>query len=176
MRQAGRYLPEYRELRGDRDVLEVCRSPELAVELSVQPLRRMPLDAAIVFSDIMVPIAAVGLRVRIQEGRGPVLDEPIRDDAGISRLRALEPEIDEPFLLETIRLLRKELSVPLIGFAGGPFTIASYLIEGSPSRDHARAKALMLSDPPTWSRLMSALVRSTPRTTDRRSRRGRTRS
>jgi uroporphyrinogen decarboxylase len=159
MRQAGRYLPEYRELRGDRDVLQVCRSPEFAVELSLQPLRRMPLDAAIVFSDIMVPIAAIGLGVRIEEGRGPVLDEPIRDAGGISRLRTLEPETDEPFLLETIRLLRKELSVPLIGFAGGPFTLASYLIEGAPTRDHARAKALMLSDPGAWSAMMAALAR-----------------
>jgi uroporphyrinogen decarboxylase len=159
MRQAGRYLPEYRELRGDRDVLQVCRSPELAVELSLQPLLRMPLDAAIVFSDIMVPVAAVGFGVRIVEGRGPVLDEPIRDAGGVSRLRALEPESDEPFVIETIRLLRKELSVPLIGFAGGPFTLASYLIEGAPSRDHARARALMLSDPATWSAMMTAIAR-----------------
>jgi uroporphyrinogen decarboxylase len=122
-------------------------------------MRRMPLDAAIVFSDIMVPISAVGLGVRIEEGRGPVLDDPIRDTVGIARLRALEPEPDEPFLLETIRLLRKELSVPLIGFAGGPFTLASYVVEGSASRDHARTKALMLSDRATWASLMGALTR-----------------
>ena len=157
MRQAGRYLPEYRLLRGDRDVLEICRIPDLAVELSLQPLRRMPLDAAIVFSDIMVPLAAVGLDVRIRGGWGPVLNDPIRDPAGIARLRRLEPEVDEPFVLEGIRLLRKELDVPVIGFAGGPFTLASYLVEGGPSRDHTRTKALMLTDPETWASLMQVL-------------------
>ena len=157
MRQAGRYLPEYRDLRAGRDVLEACRIPDLAVELSLQPLRRMPLDAAIVFSDIMVPLAAVGLDVRIRAGAGPVLDEPIRDVAGIARLRRLEPEADEPFLLEAIRLLRKEVDVPVIGFAGGPFTLASYLVEGGPSRDHTRTKAMMLADTETWTWLMQVL-------------------
>ena len=158
MRQAGRYLPEYRELRGDRDILEAIRVPELAVELTLQPLRRMPLDAAIVFADIMVPVAAIGVPVRIEPGLGPVVDEPIRDAAGVARLRTLEPDVDEPFVLETIRLLRKELRVPLIGFAGAPFTLASYLVEGGPSRDHARTKALMHDDPDTWAALMGALA------------------
>ncbi len=158
MRQAGRYLPEYRELRGDRDILETCRAPDLAAEISLQPLRRMPLDAAIVFSDIMVPLAAVGVGVRIEPGTGPVVDEPIRDAPGIAVLRPLEPEADEPYLLETIRLLRKELTVPLIGFAGAPYTLASYLVEGGPSRDHARTKALMLGEPETWVVLMNALA------------------
>jgi uroporphyrinogen decarboxylase len=157
MRQAGRYLPEYRELRGDRDILEAVREPEVAVELTLQPLRRMPLDAAIVFADIMVPIEAVGVGVRIEPGVGPVVDDPIRDEAGVARLRALEPEADEPHALEAIRLLRKELTVPLIGFAGGPFTLASYLVEGGPSRDHARTKAMMLEAPATWAALMDAL-------------------
>jgi uroporphyrinogen decarboxylase len=148
MRQAGRYLPEYRELRGDRDILEAVREPEVAVELTLQPLRRMPLDAAIVFADIML---------RIEPGVGPVVDDPIRDEAGVARLRALEPETDEPHALEAIRLLRKELTVPLIGFAGGPFTLASYLVEGGPSRDHARTKAMMLEAPATWAALMDAL-------------------
>ena len=157
MRQAGRYLPEYRELRGDRDILDAVRDPELVVELTMQPLRRMPLDAAIVFSDIMVPLAAVGVGVRIEPGVGPLVDDPIRDGAGVSRLRPLEPEIDEPHALEAVRLLRKELGVPLIGFAGGPFTLASYLIEGSPSRDHARTKAMMHEAPDAWASLMDAL-------------------
>jgi uroporphyrinogen decarboxylase len=157
MRQAGRYLPEYRELRGDRDILEAIRVPELAVELTLQPLRRMPLDAAIVFADIMVPLAATGVAVRIEPGVGPIVDDPIRDTAGVSRLRVLEPEVDEPFALETIRLLRKELRVPLIGFAGAPFTLASYLVEGGPSRDHVRTKALMHDEPGTWSSLMDTL-------------------
>jgi uroporphyrinogen decarboxylase len=158
MRQAGRYLPEYRDLRGPRDILETCRTPDLAVEITLQPLRRMPLDAAIVFSDIMVPIAAVGVDVRIEPGTGPVIDDPIRDAAGVARLRELEPETDEPYLLETIGLLRKELDVPLIGFAGAPFTLASYLVEGGPSRDHARTKALMHGEPETWAALMGSLA------------------
>jgi uroporphyrinogen decarboxylase len=158
MRQAGRYLPEYRELRGDRDILEAVREPELAVEVTLQPLRRMPLDAAIVFSDIMVPLAAVGVPVRIAPGTGPVVDAPIRSAADVARLRPLVPEADEPYVLETIRLLRKELTVPLIGFAGGPFTLASYLVEGGPSRDHLRTKALMHGDPQVWAALMDALV------------------
>jgi uroporphyrinogen decarboxylase len=158
MRQAGRYLPEYRELRGDRDLLETCRQPDLAVELTLQPLRRMPLDAAIVFSDLMVPLAAIGIGVRIESGIGPVIDDPIRSAADLDRLRALEPEADEPQLLETIRLLRKELEVPLIGFAGAPFTLASYLVEGGPSRDHARTKAMLLGDPAMWAELMERLA------------------
>ena len=158
MRQAGRYLPEYRELRGDRDILETCRDPEQVVEVSLQPLRRMDLDAAIVFSDIMVPLSAVGVAVRIEAGLGPLIDEPIRSASDVARLRPLEPEQDVPAVLESIRLLRKELSIPLIGFAGGPFTLASYLVEGGPSRTHDRTKALMLGDPRTWDDLMRALV------------------
>ena len=158
MRQAGRYLPEYRELRGDRDILETCRLPDQVVEITLQPLRRIALDAAILFSDIMVPLAAVGIDVRIEPGRGPVIDAPIRDAADVARLRPLQPEVDVPEVLEAIGLLRSELSVPLIGFAGAPFTLASYLIEGGPSRTHERTKALMASDPMTWDQLMRALV------------------
>jgi uroporphyrinogen decarboxylase len=158
MRQAGRYLPEYRELRGERDVLETCREPELAVQITLQPLRRMPLDAAIVFSDIMLPLAAIGVDVRIEAGSGPVVGDPIRTARDVERLRALEPEADEPYVLETIRLLRKELGVPLIGFAGAPFTLASYLVEGGPSRDHVRTKALLHGEPATWAALMQRLA------------------
>src|SRR6185436_4624382 len=158
MRQAGRYLAEYRELRGDRDILDAIREPEVAVELTLQPLRRMPLDAAIVFADIMVPVAAIGVSVRIESGVGPIVDDPIRDPASVARLRALESDVDEPYVAETIRLLRKELGVPLIGFAGAPFTLASYLVEGGSSRDHVRTKALMHDDPATWSLLMDALA------------------
>jgi uroporphyrinogen decarboxylase len=158
MRQAGRYLPEYRRVRGDGDILETCTHPDLVVELSLQPCRRMDVDAAIVFSDIMVPLAAVGVPVRIEPGRGPVVDEPVRTPADVARLRPLEPEIDVPFVLEAIRLLRKELTVPLLGFAGAPFTLASYLVEGGPSRTHERTRSLMLAEPSTWDALMSALV------------------
>jgi uroporphyrinogen decarboxylase len=158
MRQAGRYLPEYRELRGDRDILETCKDPATVVEISLQPLRRMDLDAAIVFSDIMVPLAGVGIDVRIQPGTGPVVGTPVRGASDIERLRPLEPERDVREALEAIRLLRKELDVPLIGFAGAPFTLASYLIEGGPSRTHERTKALMHGEPATWHALMRALV------------------
>ena len=158
MRQAGRYLPEYRELRGDRDILETIRIPDEAVEITLQPLRRMQLDAAIVFSDIVVPLVATGIDLRIEAGRGPVLDEPIRSLRDVDRLRPLEPEVDEPYTLEAIRALVAELEVPLIGFAGAPFTLASYLIEGGPSRDHAKTKGLMFADPATWDALMGVLV------------------
>ena len=158
MRQAGRYLPEYRELRGDRDILETCKDPAVVVEVTLQPLRRMPVDAAILFSDIMVPLAAVGLPIRIEPGRGPVVDQPIRTEEDLERLRPLEPEADVPEVLEAIRLLRAELAVPLIGFAGAPFTLASYLIEGGPSKNHDRTKAMLFGDRVLWDRLMSRLV------------------
>ncbi len=158
MRQAGRYLPGYRELRGDADILETCRRPEQVLELTLQPLRRMSLDAAILFSDIMVPIAAVGVPVRIEAGRGPVLDEPITDASAVARLRPLDPETDEPHVSEAIRLLVKELEVPLIGFAGAPFTLASYLIEGGPSRTFVRTKAFMHQEPAVFERLLGTLA------------------
>jgi uroporphyrinogen decarboxylase len=158
MRQAGRYLPEYKQVRGDRDILLSIREPQEVVEITLQPLRRMPLDAAILFSDIVVPLAAIGLPLRVEQGRGPVIDEPIRAASDLARLRPLEPEADEPYTLEAVRMLVAELDVPLIGFGGAPFTLASYLVEGGPSRDHARTKALMLGEPSTWTRLMDALV------------------
>jgi uroporphyrinogen decarboxylase len=158
MRQAGRYLPEYRAARGDRDILETVRDPDAAVEISMQPLRRMPLDAAIVFSDIMVPLAAVGIDVRIEAGRGPIVDAPIRSRTDLERLRPLEPESDEPYALEAIRLLRKEADVPVLGFAGAPFTLASYLVEGGPSRELLATKALLRGAPDVWDALMERLA------------------
>ncbi len=158
MRQAGRYLPEYRKLRGDTDVLTLTRDPDAAVEIALQPVRRMDVDAAILFSDIMVPVAAVGVEVRIVANQGPTIDQPFRSEADFSRLRQLEPSEDVPYTLETIRLLLKELEVPLVGFAGAPFTLASYLIEGQPSRDHLRTKSLMLDQPATWAGFMRALT------------------
>ena len=158
MRQAGRYLPEYREIRGDRDILETCKDVDRVVEITMQPLRRMPLDAAIVFSDIMVPLAAVGVPVRIEPGRGPLVDEPIRSRADVAALRPLEPAADVPEVLEAIRLLRTELAEPLIGFAGAPFTLASYLVEGGPSTHHDRTRALLHAEPEVWDALMRRLV------------------
>src|SRR5918999_5551011 len=158
MRQAGRYLPEYRSVRGDTDVLTLTRDPEAAAEVALQPVRRLGVDAAILFSHIMVPVAAIGIDVRIVKNQGPTLAEPFHGDADLGRLRPLDPGEDVPFTLETIRILRREVDVPLIGFAGGPFTVASYLIEGQPTRDHARTKALMHGEPATWGRLMDALA------------------
>jgi uroporphyrinogen decarboxylase len=158
MRQAGRSLPEYRDLRAGRTVLELCRDPELAVEATLQPVRRLGVDAAILFSDIVVPLQAMGMDVEIRPGVGPVIEQPIRTEQDVARLHALEPESGVPFVFETIMLLRKELTVPLIGFAGAPFTLASYLVEGGPSKDHARTRAMMYSAPDAWTRLMDRLT------------------
>ncbi|HXF56054.1 MAG TPA: uroporphyrinogen decarboxylase [Actinomycetota bacterium] len=161
MRQAGRYLPEYRELRRGRDVLEMCRTPELVVEATLLPVRRLGVDAAILFSDIMVPVAAVGVEVRIQPGVGPVVPDPFRAPADLRRLRDLVPDRDVPYVLEAVRELRRQLEVPLIGFAGAPFTLASYLVEGGPSRHHERTKAFMHTDPEGWRTLMRLLATAT---------------
>jgi uroporphyrinogen decarboxylase len=158
MRQAGRFLPEYRELRGDLDVLALTRDPEAAAEAALQPVRRLGVDAAILFSDIMVPVAAIGIDVRIVRNEGPTIAEPFRTQADVGRLRPLEAAEDIPFTLKTIGILRQELAVPLIGFAGAPFTVASYLIEGGPSRAHVRTKALMHGEPATWGGLMDGLT------------------
>jgi uroporphyrinogen decarboxylase len=157
MRQAGRYLPEYRELRGRGDLLELCGDPSLAAEITLLPLRRMEVDAAILFSDIMVPLAAVGVGVRIDPGVGPVVENPFRSVAQAPRLGPFEPQSDVPHVLEAIRLLRKELKVPLIGFSGAPFTLASYLIEGGPSRSFEKTKTLMHGEPEDWDWLMRSL-------------------
>ena len=158
MRQAGRSLPEYRAVRGVGSILEVIRQPELAVEITLQPVRRYGVDAAILYSDIVVPVEAVGFGVDVVPGVGPVVAEPFRTKDDLARLRPLEPEADIPYVLETVRLLAAELDVPLIGFAGAPFTVASYLIEGGPSRTYARTKALMHADPFLWMALLDALA------------------
>ncbi|MFN2586980.1 MAG: uroporphyrinogen decarboxylase [Actinomycetota bacterium] len=157
MRQAGRSLPEYRVVREQHSILEICRSPELAAEVTLQPVRRLGVDAAILFSDIVVPLQAMGVELEIVPGVGPVIDAPVRSVQDADRLRPLEPEEGVPFVLDAVALLVEQLDVPLIGFAGAPFTLASYLVEGGPSRDHARTKALMLGDPATWRKLMDRL-------------------
>lgn len=158
MRQAGRSLPEYRAIREAGSILDAIRQPELAAEITLQPVRRYGVDAAILFSDIVVPIAAIGFGVDVVQGVGPVVERPFRSIDDLARLRPLEPDTDTPYVLETIRLLVRELEIPLIGFAGGPFTVASYLIEGRPSRTHATTKALMHSEPELWHRLMDTLT------------------
>jgi uroporphyrinogen decarboxylase len=160
MRQAGRALPEYRALRGEGSILDAIRQPDLAAEISLQPVRRYGVDAAILYSDIVVPVAAIGFGVDIEAGTGPVVAEPFRTRADLDRLRPLEPEVDTPYVLETVDTLVKELpeDVPLIGFAGAPFTVASYLIEGQPSRTYGKTKALMYGDPDLWAALVDRLA------------------
>ncbi len=157
MRQAGRALAEYRAIREQHSFDAVVHTPELAAEVTMQPVRRYGVDAAILFSDIVTPIQAIGLPIEIRPGVGPVLDEPIRRRADIDRLRPIEPEVDAPYVLETVRILAKELDVPLIGFAGAPFTVASYLVEGRPSKNYEHTKALMYGDELSWARLMDVL-------------------
>ena len=158
MRQAGRSLPEYRAVRGVGSILDVIRRPDVAAEITLQPVRRYGVDAAILYSDIVVPVEAVGFGVDVVPGVGPVVAEPFSGKDDLARLRPLEPEEDIPYVLETVRLVVAGLDVPLIGFAGAPFTVASYLIEGGPSRTYARTKALMHGEPATWSALVDALA------------------
>ncbi|HMM95183.1 uroporphyrinogen decarboxylase [Phycicoccus sp.] len=159
MRQAGRSLPEYRKVREGVGMLESCRRPDLVTEITLQPVRRHGVDAAIFFSDIVVPLAAVGVDLDIVPGVGPVVAEPVRTRADLERLRDLVPE-DVPDITESVRMLVAELgATPLIGFAGAPFTLASYLVEGGPSRTHERTKALMHGDPGLWHDLCARLAR-----------------
>src|SRR5688500_11635955 len=157
MRQAGRSLPEYRAIRTKHSLLDICKRPDIAAEVTLQPVRRLGVDAAILFSDIVIPLQAMGVSLDIVPGVGPVIEQPIRSVADVDALVPLEPETGVPFVLETIGILTRELDVPLIGFGGAPFTLASYLIEGGPSRTHARTKALMLGDEKTWAALMNRL-------------------
>ncbi|MET0158012.1 MAG: uroporphyrinogen decarboxylase [Acidimicrobiales bacterium] len=158
MRQAGRSLPEYRELRGTGSILDAIHTPDLATEITLQPVRRHGVDAAVLFSDIVVPIQAVGFGVDVVPGTGPVVEDPFAGAADLNRLRPLEPEADIPYVLETVCNLVGELEVPLIGFAGAPFTVASYLIEGRPSRTYAKTKAMMLGEPELWAALIDRLA------------------
>ena len=157
MRQAGRSLPEYRAVREKHGMFDIIRTPELAAEVTMQPVRRLGVDAAILFSDIVVPLKAVGVDVELEAGVGPVIATPFRTADDIDRLRPLEPE-DVAYVADTVRILARELPVPLIGFAGAPFTLASYLVEGGPSRTYAHTKALMYSEPDTWTELLSTLA------------------
>jgi len=156
-RQAGRSLPEYRQLRGDGSILRSIEDASLTAEITMQPVRRYGVDAAILFSDIVVPVNAVGFKIDVVPGVGPTVEQPFRSKEDLNRLRPLEPDIDTPYVLDAVRLLVEQLEVPLIGFAGAPFTVASYLIEGQPSRNHARTKSLMHSDPNLWHELMTRL-------------------
>jgi uroporphyrinogen decarboxylase len=160
MRQAGRYMEEYRALRRRYTLLEMCRTPELALEVTLQPVRRFAVDAAILFSDLLLPLAPMGLRVDFVGGEGPSVESPVRTEEDIDRLHAVEPREDLAPVLEAIRLVRAELGgrVPLVGFAGAPFTLASYAIEGGHSSTFAHTKALMYGNPAAWHRLCDKLA------------------
>ncbi|RII17716.1 Uroporphyrinogen decarboxylase [Streptomyces sp. YIM 130001] len=158
MRQAGRSLPEYRKVREGIAMLDSCMRPDLVAEITLQPVRRHHVDAAIYFSDIVVPLKAIGIDLDIKPGVGPVVEQPFRTRADLDRLRDLTPD-DVWYVTEAMGLLTRELgSTPLIGFAGAPFTLASYLIEGGPSRNHENTKAMMYGDPQLWADLLDRLA------------------
>jgi uroporphyrinogen decarboxylase len=160
MRQAGRYMSEYRALRERYSLLELCRTPELATEVTLQPLRRVDVDAAILFSDLLLPLEPLGIRFDFVRGEGPAIENPIQGEPDIDRLRSFEPREALAHVLEAIRMIKQELAgrVPLIGFAGAPFTLASYAIEGGHSNNFARTKALMYGTPAAWHRLCERLA------------------
>ena len=158
MRQAGRYMPEYRALREKHSLLTLCRTPELAVEVTLQPVRALGVDAAILFSDLLLPLEPLGIPFDFLAGEGPVVERPIRSRGDIEALRRFEPRESLGMVLEAIRWLRRELRVPLIGFAGAPFTLASYAIEGGHSSNFALTKRLMYGDPESWHRLAGLLA------------------
>ena len=159
MRQAGRVLPEYREVRSRHSLLDICHNPELAAAVTLQPVERFDVDAAIIFADIVTPLVGVGMDVQIVEKVGPVIDATIRSESDLERLRQLEPDQDVPYLLEALRLVRAALpeEKALIGFSGAPFTLATYLVEGGPSRNYAITKAMMYGQPDLWHGLMNRL-------------------
>jgi uroporphyrinogen decarboxylase len=158
MRQAGRALPEYRALRTGMAMLDACSTPDLVTEITLQPIRRYGVDAAVLFSDIVVPLRAIGVGIDIKPGVGPVVDHPVRSAADLAALRPLVPD-DVPYITEAITNLTAELgSTPLIGFAGGPFTLASYLVDGGPSKNFEITKSLMYGQPELWADLMHRLT------------------
>ncbi|NNK94451.1 MAG: uroporphyrinogen decarboxylase [Desulfobacterales bacterium] len=161
MRQAGRYLPEYQKVRGKVTFLELCKSPELCVEVTLQPIDILHMDAAILFSDILIPMEAMGLRLEFHEGKGPVFPDTVRDKAAVDSLMIPEPNETMGFVMETIKLLRKELKVPLIGFAGAPFTCATYLIEGGSSKVFWETKKMMFTAPELFHKLMQKITACT---------------
>jgi uroporphyrinogen decarboxylase len=160
MRQAGRYMAEYRQIREKYTILEIIKTPELACEVTMQPIKSFDLDAAIIFADILPPLEGMGLELDFVKGEGPTIYNPIRTAEDVARLRVTPPEESLWFTLEAIKLARRELdalSLPIIGFSGAPFTLAAYAVEGGGSRNHALVKGLMMSDPKTWHSLMDKL-------------------
>jgi uroporphyrinogen decarboxylase len=161
MRQAGRYLPEYQAVRGKVSFLELCKNPELCTEVTLQPIDIFGFDAAILFSDILIAMEAMGLTLEFHEGRGPVFPDPVRSQADVDKLIVPDPEETMPFVMETIRLLRRELKVPLIGFSGAPFTLATYLIEGGSSKVFLETKRMAFQNPELYHNLLSKITECT---------------
>ncbi len=161
MRQAGRYLPEYQQVRGNVTFLELCKSPELCVEVTLQPIDLLGMDAAILFSDILIPIEAMGGQLDFHEGKGPIFANTVRSEQDLDQFIIPDPAATMDFVMETIRLLRKELTVPLIGFAGAPFTCATYLIEGGSSKVFWETKKLMYTQPELFHKLMDKITQTT---------------
>jgi uroporphyrinogen decarboxylase len=161
MRQAGRYLPEYRAMRDRFGFLDLCRSPDAAATVTLQPVDRLGVDAAILFADILLPVEAMGVGLEFAAGEGPVIRRPVRTLADVRRLPEVDPEETTPFVFETVRIVRRALDgrMPLIGFAGAPFTVASYLVEGGASRDYAQTKRFMYGEPDAWHALLGLLAR-----------------
>ena len=158
MRQAGRSLPEYKAVRGEGSILQAIKNPELSAAITIQPVSRYGVDAAVLYSDIVVPAHAIGFGMDVAPGTGPVANEPFRSPSDLARVRVFEPEIDTPYVIETVKILANELRVPILAFAGAPFTVGSYLIEGRPSRTYEHTKALMHTDETTWHELMGRLA------------------
>jgi uroporphyrinogen decarboxylase len=160
MRQAGRYMPEYRALRERHTLLELCRTPELAVQVTLQPVKAFHVDAAILFADLLLPLEPMGAPFEFQAGEGPVVHRPVRSAADVERLRVIDPEEGLGYVLSAIRMLRRELDgkTPLIGFAGAPFTLASYLVEGGKSTNYLTTKRMMYCEPQVWHDLASKLA------------------
>jgi uroporphyrinogen decarboxylase len=158
MRQAGRYLPEYQKVRSKVDFLTLCKTPELAAEVTMQPVDILKVDAAILFSDILVPVEPMGMKLEFSESKGPILYDPIRNDIAVSKLRKIKAEDDVPFVMETIKVLVKKLNVPLIGFSGAPFTLATYMIEGSSSKNYVNTKKMMYQTPELYANLMEKIT------------------
>ncbi|MEW9700155.1 uroporphyrinogen decarboxylase [Paenibacillus sp. SI8] len=157
MRQAGRYDPDYRKIKEKYSLLEICQQPELAAEVTLMPVKKLGVDAAILYSDIMNPVASLGIDFDIVKNIGPVIHTPIRSAQDVERMRPIDVDKDLSHIIQTIQILHKELEVPLISFAGAPFTIASYLIEGKPSKSYIRTKQMMYSEPTVWYALMDKL-------------------
>src|SRR5213594_3937174 len=157
MRQAGRYLPEYRAMRERYGFLELCKNPEAAAEVTLQPIDRLGVDAAILFADILLLVEPLGVGLEFAKGEGPVIHRPVRGAADVARLQPVDVDSAVPFVFETVRTVVRALNgrVPLIGFAGAPFTVASYVVEGGASRDYVATKRLMREAPRAWHRLMT---------------------